>query len=266
MKKSNKYKLLRNSKLILLIATAILCLGYLSYFIINSPQFSKHTPFTQVLMYPIEKRNCESRGGHYGYNPSLNGNMCYIEGMPIPFKPVIYLYPEKKININVKVKYTPGFSVTYPYYENGWDIIAEPSGKIINSRDGKEYSYLYWEGNPDPEASYDLSTGFIVRGDQTRYFLEEKLSYLGLIPREYNEFIVYWLPRMEKNTYNLIHFSTKTEYQERAVMDIQPQPDSVLRVFMVFKPLQNSVSIAPQHLDSFQRKGFTVVEWGGTEL
>lgn len=71
---------------------------------------------------------------------------------------------------------------------------------------------------------------------------------------------------MEKNPYNLIHFSTETEYQKRVAMEIQPQPDSVIRVFMVFKPLENPVSIMPQNLEPNQRQGFTVVEWSGSEL
>ena len=45
----------------------------------------------------------------------------------------------------------------------------------------------------------DFSRGFVVRGSDTAAFLREKLAYMGLTPREYNEFIVYWLPRMQNN-------------------------------------------------------------------
>ena len=34
--------------------------------------------------------------------------------------------------------------------------------------------------------------------------LEEKLAILGLTERESEEFIVYWLPKLEKNKYNYI--------------------------------------------------------------
>ena len=80
-----------------------------------------------------------------------------------------------------------------------------------------------------------------------------------------NEFIVYWLPRMEHNAYNLITFQGKA-YTDTAKLDITPAPDSMLRVFMAYKPLEDSVDIEPQQLETFERKGFTVVEWGGTEL
>ncbi len=87
-----------------------------------------------------------------------------------------------------------------------------------------------------------------------------------MTPKEYNEFIVYWAPQMIDNTYNLIHFATKSEYDDRAVLDITPKPDSLLRVFLTFKQLNNKIDIKPQEIKTFERKGFSVVEWGGTEL
>ncbi|HPA25903.1 MAG TPA: hypothetical protein PLK76_04055 [bacterium] len=181
-------------------------------------------------------------------------------------KPVIYLYPERQQNTEVKLNYSGNLIVSYPEYKNGWQVTAYPDGKIINMDDGKEYSYLFWEGD-DKNANYDLSTGFIVEGSETVKFLQDKLSKLGLTPKEYNEFIVYWSPLMQNNNFNLIHFATKQEYDNRAVLDITPKPDSMLRVFMVFKGLEdNNVKIQPQELKSFNRNGFVLVEWGGTEI
>ncbi len=182
------------------------------------------------------------------------------------YKPVIYLYPEQKQNIDVKLNYSGNLTVSYPEYKNGWQVLAYPEGKIINMDDQKEYSYLFWEGE-DKNASYDLSTGFIVKGSETVKFLQDKLSKLGLTPKEYNEFIVYWLPHMQNNNFNLIHFATKEEYDNRVVLNITPKPDSVLRVFMVFKGLEDdNMKIQPQELKSFNRNGFAIVEWGGTEI
>lgn len=70
---------------------------------------------------------------------------------------------------------------------------------------------------------------------------------------------------MVANKYNLIHFAGK-EYTDYAKLTISPQPDSTLRVLMVFEPLQQPVSVRPQSFPKFQRNGFTAVEWGGTEL
>ena len=85
---------------------------------------------------------------------------------------------------------------------------------------------------------------------------------MGLTPKEYNEFIVYWYPRMKDNAYNLIHFA-KDKYINHAPLSTIPEADSTLRVFMVYKPLSSFVDIEEQEIIPFERKGFTLVEWGG---
>lgn len=181
-------------------------------------------------------------------------------------KPIIYLYPQQKQQINVKLNFQGQFTVTYPQYNNGWEVTAFPDGKIINIADSKEYSYLFWEGISN-NASYNLTTGFVVKGSDTVSFLQQSLSTLGLTAKEYNEFIVYWLPQMMNNDYNLIHFASKEEYNDKAVLEITPTPDSILRVFMVFQKLdKDNQNIIPQKLQPFARQGFSVIEWGGTEI
>ena len=175
-------------------------------------------------------------------------------------KPVIYLYPEKTTDISVALHYTGKLTCTYPPLGNGWRVTAHPDGTLINHADKKEYSYLFWEG--DSDTRFDMSHGFVVAGKDTTAFLQEKLAFMGLTPREYNEFIVYWLPQMQDNPYNLITFQGK-EYTDQAKLSIAPKPDSMLRVFMVYKPLQQKITIPEQKLNPFTRKGFAVVEWGG---
>jgi len=178
-------------------------------------------------------------------------------------KPVIYLYPEKETSVNVKLEYEGEFTYTYPEYNKGWNVTAFPDGKIINKADSREYSYLFWEGVS--KTKYDMSSGFVVKASDTEKFLQEKLEYMGLTPREYNEFIVYWVPILKENKYNFIAFQDKA-YTESARLDIKPNPDSLLRVFMAYKPLEKPVLIKEQKLKPFERKGFTVVEWGGGEV
>jgi hypothetical protein len=183
-------------------------------------------------------------------------------------KPVIYLYPQEKENINVKLKYEGEIIADYPKYDkstNGWSVVAFPDGHLINQADNQEYSYLFWEGRPDKPINWDLSEGYVVKGENTREFLQKILPKIGLTPKEYNEFIVYWYPLMKDNPYNLIHFADE-QYTKTAPLNISPKPDSILRVFMVFKPLANKIEIKPQIIQPFERKGFTVVEWGGTEI
>lgn len=177
-------------------------------------------------------------------------------------KPVIYLYPEQEIEVSVQLDYDGELTCTYPAYEDGWSVTAQPDGTLTDE-DGKQYSYLFWEGETDVE--YDMSRGFVVKGSDTAEFLQEKLSYLGLTPREYNEFIVYWLPKMQDHPYNLIAFQQEA-YTDSAALTITPQPDSILRVFMAYQPLEQPVEIEEQVLAPFAREGFAVVEWGGTEI
>ena len=186
----------------------------------------------------------------------------FFEAPEAAGKPVLYLYPQKTEEVKVQLALNGKVECTYPAYGNGWDVTASPDGKLISRADGKEYSYLFWEGNLNTK--YDLGSGFVVKGSDTTSFLQQKLAALGLTPKEYNEFIVYWLPKLQGNPYNLISFQTGA-YTDAATLEITPKPDSVLRVFMAYKPLSVPVSVPEQKLTPFSRKGFTAVEWGGAE-
>ena len=180
-----------------------------------------------------------------------------------PEKPVIYLYPEQKQKTNVKLNYAGTLTHTYPKYpENGWTVTAEPNGTLWDENN-QEYYALFWEGTLSTQII--PQDGFIVPGNETASFLEEKLAYLGLNRREANEFIMYWLPRMENNAYNFIHFSG-TKYEEQAGLEITPKPETIIRVMMLTQPLKSSMDYPMQDLSTLRktRKGFTVVEWGGS--
>ena len=174
-------------------------------------------------------------------------------------KPVIYLYPEEETKVSVTLDYDGTLTATWPAYEDGWQVTAQPDGTLYDAA-GNEYSYLFWEGESD--TVYDFSQGFCVAGADTAAFLRDTLAEIGLTPREYNEFIVYWLPQMQDNAYNLISFQSE-RYAETAKLDITPAPDSMLRVFMAWRPLDQPQQIEPQTFEPFVRDGFTVVEWGG---
>jgi hypothetical protein len=181
----------------------------------------------------------------------------------VAYKPVIYLYPQQTMKVDVQLDYDGELICTYPQYQNGWSVIAQSDGTLKDVKTGKEYSYLFWEGVSDVE--YDFSKGYVVKGEDTAEFLQAKLAEIGLTPRKYNEFIVYWLPMMQNNPYNLITFQGDV-YTNSAVLDIQPEPDSVLRVFMAYKALKKSIEIEEPQITPFERKGFAAVEWGGTEV
>ncbi len=187
-----------------------------------------------------------------------------VEPLVLYAKPIIYLYPETPTECSVKVTLNGTLTCTYPDHgTDGWqNFTAYPDGTLVFP-DGKEYYALYWEGIQD--TAWDFSKGFCVKGEDTAAFLEWALEAQGLNRREANEFIVYWLPLMQENAYNVISFQTDA-YTDGALLDIDPSPDSLLRVFMAYYASEEEIEIAPQAFEGFEREGFTVVEWGGTEL
>ncbi len=182
-------------------------------------------------------------------------------------KPVIYLYPETERMVSVKIKYDGALSFTYPLYENGWQVTATPGGLLKNTSDGREYAYLFWEGEKHyraEEVTYD--SGFVVHKDSIVPFLQENLSFMGLTPREYNDFIVYWTPYLMQQEWHFIHFRVGEEYDVISENIVSPAPDTAIRVFMDCKGLETPFEVNPQQLQAPARKGFTLVEWGGAEL
>lgn len=177
------------------------------------------------------------------------------------YKPVIYLYPEAETEVTVKLRLNGSLRCTYPAYGDGWTVTARPDGTLWDGV--RTYNYLFWDGAL--QANYDFSAGFCVKGSDTAAFLETALEQLGLDRREANEFIVFWLEKMQDNPYNVIAFQTEA-YTRAAEMEITPQPDTLIRVFMAWYPSQTWVKLPAQTLTAPQRTGFTVVEWGGAEL
>jgi hypothetical protein len=179
-------------------------------------------------------------------------------------KPVIYLYPQVTQRAHVSLSLAGRLTHADPATTcpDGWDVTAHPDGTIVTATGGR-YPYLFWEATAP--TAYDVSTGFVVRGSETGAFLQGALARLGLTDSERREFLSYWLPRMEHNAYNLVHFEGPV-YERSAKLDVSPRPDTMIRVFMVWKPLERPVSVTPQRLSAPRRSGFTVVEWGGAEI
>jgi len=77
---------------------------------------------------------------------------------------------------------------------------------------------------------------------------------------------MYWLPILEKSKYNYIRFQTKDEINHNMNLSIDPKPDTFIRVRMEYKSLQEKISVVEQKLEKVERIGYTVVEWGGTNI
>jgi len=179
-------------------------------------------------------------------------------------KPVIYLYPEKTQKVSVKVAPSGGLTKTEPDYGNGWNVIADPMSRIKNLADGKNYPYLFWEGKSN-EIYNRSKFGFVAEHDRLENLLNEKLLLLGLNQKEISDFKEYWLPKMlaENKPYYFVTFVPQTEINKLAPLDINPKPDTVIRVLMDYKGLDEKIDAPGYDIKTPERKGFTAVEWGG---
>ena len=176
-------------------------------------------------------------------------------------KPILYLYPEENIDVKISFKNEDILKTTYPKYNNGWEVHVKSDGSITDDN-GRSYYALYWDEEYDKKV--DFSTGFYVKSEDSIKFLEEKLNEIGLTEREANEFIMYWLPIMEEKGNNLVHFEFTKDREKMNKLNIEPKPDSMLRLGIIIKKVDKNVKIKEQKIEHFDRVGFSVVEWGGT--
>ena len=178
----------------------------------------------------------------------------------VAYKPILYIYPDENMYINIKMEKDNNIITSYPKYNKGWNVYVDASGNIYYNN--REYYALYWDEYNDNNV--DFSEGFYVESDNAIKFLEEKLDIIGLNNREANEFIMYWLPILEENKHSLVYFELTSERENNNKLIINPKPDSMLRINMHVKKVNNKQNINEQKLETFNRYGYTVVEWGGT--
>lgn len=195
-----------------------------------------------------------------------NNNFTFRNYPPTIDKPIIYIYPEQETEVSVKLGYEDKITCIYPSYNNGWTVTAQPDGTLIDTKTDKKYYSLYYESDNTKKYNGNLTEGFVVSKENIANFLEEKLAILGLNYKEAEEFIIYWLPKLEQKDYVYIRFQTMNEIEENMPLLVSPSPDTLIRIMMEWKSLDNSIDVKEQVLTPVTRNGYTVVEWGGTKL
>ncbi len=191
-------------------------------------------------------------------------------------KPVIYVYPDKTMNVAIRLNVQGTLGFTYPAVttwfpynkgETGWNFTADPDGTI--HMNDKEYDYLFWDARIPFSAERPMeTTGFVVDRDSLTTFFEKNLTAMGLNAREQQDFITYWCPLMQKYEKSFVHFRFNEDYNSIATINITPKPDNLFRVFMTWEDGSQSkfAKIKPQVIPSVKREGFTVIEWGGSDV
>lgn len=187
-------------------------------------------------------------------------------------KPVIYCYAPTPLSITITPDFKSNLSFSYPPTKKGkWQVDLQKNGLEVNHQ---PYPYLFWEGKSnlsDLHNPNQKTEGYILKTDTLISFLENQLNAFGFNNREKTDFITYWGPRMAIHNFVLIEFMTGDAYAEHiAEMQISPQPDEMLQLFMLFRGFEqypDFLSIEePASPIPLKRNGFTYVEWGGSEI
>ena len=181
-------------------------------------------------------------------------------------KPVIYLYPEKKTDLELKLDISGILKYTDPPYGEGWKVDVGPDGKIKDLVSGEYRDYLLWEG---VGLNYPKQNeGWVVKKEDLNSFFSDKLGVLGLNEKESNDFKDYWLSRLDEKPYYKVSFLSREQFEDLASVRFDPiKPDVFIRVMMTTEGLDSYENIPEQKLpDTPRRNGFTAVEWGGALL
>lgn len=174
-------------------------------------------------------------------------------------KPNIYLYPEKREELTVQVTPKGKITKSIPEYNEGWKVIAEPSGKI-----DKTYDFLFYEASLNYK--FTLNKGWIINKDSFNEEMSSILTSIGLNSKEKADFIEYWSKELKwQSSRYAVYYLDPKEINEAIKLNLSKEPDSILRAYFYFVPLKDNenLEIKKPEIKEFKRNGFTVVEWGG---
>lgn len=206
-------------------------------------------------------------------------------------KPVIYFYNFQptslivKLNLNLEI-WEPTHLYPTPSSFNR-NIITWNCELIKNKEEDlnylkmntnkKFYSYIFWEAltlNDDANSFFinNLRKYYVFDSEVICDRLDDILHHKGLNTREREDFITYWMPDLVSKKYCMISFMDQCTYDSIANLKIEPCPEKILRVFMVFKPTDSLEEYETDNLieeERFIRENMNeslVVEWGAMNL
>lgn len=227
--------------------------------------FFYHPQYQEIVCWKYD-----FKGGHHVVmnfltSEKLPDGMMYIEE-----KPVIYAYSEQELTASIKLSNASDLTFTYPAYDNGWNVKVSSKG-IENN--GTTLPYLFWEASSDNlefKTIDGIYNGAHINTDSTIAYLENTLERIGLNSREQTDFITYWGPRIQEHNYATIQFLIDEEYDNSICqLIVEPKPDAIKRVYLLFEGSDSEnprFVLQSKSYEGFERNGFTLLEWGGTEF
>ena len=237
----------------------------------NNLSYSFNNMGTGQYSVSIEKRtydpNYESIsiiGNHY-YLPFVDGinpleSIIRIKYMSVE-KPAIYIYPEKSENYHVSLKFLNETHLTksIPEYNEGWKVFIDKTGKIDN-----KYDYLFYECALIK--NLEFSQGYCYSVKDLRAGIVFILDEIGLNKQEIKDFIEYWEDRFQEYPFYKIYPLINSEIDNFVELQVSPQPDSVLRVWLYFEGCESKEQLSTPTFKKFERRKSVVVEWGGVMM
>ena len=182
-------------------------------------------------------------------------------------KPAIYIYPEKIQKTSVKLKIKGELTKDIPKYNDGWNVIVKPNGqmKVIGGNSQITYDYLFYENTVTKIITNDEA--WLVEKDKLKEWFNIYLYKFGLNKFEADEFIDYWIPKLNSNypnkKYVSIKLLDKKYLDEYMNLNITPKPDKTLRLEFVFRGFNTKFKTKEPIITPFLRNGYYAVEWGG---
>ena len=185
-----------------------------------------------------------------------------IMTLPQMAEPLVYLYSDKQILVNIKFDRSIALIKTNPNYNGAWNLRLSPPNQIVDLASRRRLTTLFWEGSTYLTPPWD--TGWVVRPSELKQFLDQHLSELGLNALEAKQFKSYWIPQMQTSPFYKIRFFDARFLAHYAPLIIEPKPDAVIRVHMDFQPIDHFDNLKePTATLAPVRNGFTFVEWSG---
>ncbi|RXW11894.1 hypothetical protein EST38_g13960 [Candolleomyces aberdarensis] len=277
-------------------------------------------PGMQTYYYDLQELKNDRTLAEYGVRTGATIRL--VDYMPTGKKPVIYIYPPVATRVSTKLSLVPEweFSAIYPVVPAKttpqgqaleWVVDASPNGILKDVNTGLEVSYLYWEAETNihnllsPPASPSLSpTGtatetfvpnrgtlsttnsVVLKVEKITTYLDSSLKALGLHVEARTSFITYWLPSILKHKYIALRFLPQSAYERAAPLHLEPSPDVVGRIFMLFRGVSENdleawVEARERTKDAVEfwkdvvgvdvdkigdASLFRVIEWGGMEV
>ena len=117
----------------------------------------------------------------------------------------------------------------------------------------------------------DKTSKYCFSSEEVCDRLDEILMKKGLNIIERQDFITYWMPQLTSKKFATLSFMNIEDYSAIASLDINPKPDKMIRVFMLFKPIDDYEETLLKEDDKIEEsrediQQKLVIEWGALNL